>query len=73
MSKYLDKERAEKYTEAAKKILYALIEKCGNRDIVQSDGLLLHGTYARESEENTCKNRAWTSAIPGGITSIWRL
>ncbi len=57
MSKYLDKERAEKYTEAAKRILYALIEKCGNRDIAQSDGLLLHGTYARGSEENTCKNR----------------
>lgn len=57
MAKYLDGERAEKYTGAAKRILYALIEKCGNKDVKRSNGLLLHGTYARDSKENTCKNR----------------
>lgn len=57
MTKYLDKERAEKYVNAAHRILYALIHQCGNTDLQQSNGLLLHGTYARDSRENTCKNR----------------
>ena len=57
MAKYLDRERAEKYTGAAKRMLYALIRTCGNADPKQSNGLLLHGTYARDSAENTCKNR----------------
>lgn len=57
MTKYLDKERAEKYVNAAHRILYALIHQCGNTDLQQSNGLLLHGTYARDSKENTCKNR----------------
>ena len=57
MSKYLDAGRAEKYTSAAKRILYALIQACGNADPAQSNGLLLHGTYARDSRENTCKDR----------------
>lgn len=57
MAKYLDGETAEKYLEAADKMLCALIEKCANRDIKISNGLLLHGTYARDSKENTCTNR----------------
>lgn len=57
MTKYLDEERAEKYVNAAHRILYALIHQCGNTDLQQSNGLLLHGTYARDSKENTCKNR----------------
>ena len=57
MAKYLDGETAEKYLEAADKMLCALIEKCANRDIKVSNGLLLHGTYARDSKENTCTNR----------------
>ncbi|MCI8950368.1 MAG: glucoronyl hydrolase [Lachnospiraceae bacterium] len=57
MAKYLDKERAEKYTDAANRLLYALIHQCGNRDQKLSNGLLLHGTYARDSKENTCKDR----------------
>ena len=38
-------------------MMYALDEKCGNKDITKSNGILLHGTYARDSKENTCKNR----------------
>ncbi len=57
MAKYLDKEKADKYLEAADKLLRALIDHCANTDMTVSNGLLLHGTYARDSKENTCTNR----------------
>lgn len=57
MAKYLDKEKADKYLEAADKMLRALIDHCANTDTKVSNGLLLHGTYARDSKENTCTNR----------------
>lgn len=57
MTKYLGGERGEKYKDAAYRLLYALIGQCGNTDWRQSNGLLLHGTYARGSEENTCQDR----------------
>lgn len=57
MARYLDRPRAQMYTDAALRILYALIGHCGNTDLKQSNGILLHGTYARASKENTCKDR----------------
>lgn len=57
MSKYLEGEKKEKYVAAAHRLLYALIERCANGEPAKSNGLLLHGTYARDSAENTCKNR----------------
>ena len=57
MIKYLDEDRAKKYKGAADRIMAAIIEKCGNRDLESSNGILLHGTYARDSKENTCKDR----------------
>lgn len=57
MTKYLDGVRAQKYRDAAYRLMYALIEKCGNRNLEKSDGILLHGTYARGSKENTCTDR----------------
>lgn len=57
MAKYLDKEKADKYLEAADKMLRALMDHCANTDMTVSNGLLLHGTYARDSKENTCTNR----------------
>ncbi len=57
MCKYLDEEKAAPYLEAADKMLRALMEHCANRDYKKSNGILLHGTYARDSKENTCKNR----------------
>ncbi|MFR1833967.1 MAG: glycoside hydrolase family 88 protein [Lachnospiraceae bacterium] len=57
MCKYLDEEKAAPYLEAADKMLRALMDHCANRDYKKSNGILLHGTYARDSKENTCKNR----------------
>lgn len=57
MSKYLDKEKAAKYLKAADVMLRALIDNCANTDSSKSNGLLLHGTYARDSKDNTCTDR----------------
>lgn len=57
MAGYLEEEKGAKYLEAADKMLCALIQECANDDIRKSNGLLLHGTYARDSKENTCTNR----------------
>lgn len=57
MAKYLDRDLADKYLEAADKMMRALIDHCANTDMKTSNGLLLHGTYARDSKENTCTNR----------------
>lgn len=57
MVKYLDEEKALKYKAAASRMLRALIEQCANTDISQSNGLLLHGTYARKTAGNTCNDR----------------
>ncbi len=57
MAQHLPKETAERYQEAADKMLEALITHCANTDLAKSNGILLHGTYARDSKENTCTNR----------------
>lgn len=57
MVKYLDEEKALKYKAAASRMLCALIEHCGNTDREKSNGLLLHGTYAKTTKGNTCPNR----------------
>ena len=57
MAKYLDQEKAGRYLTAADRMLRALVDRCANTDITKSNGLLLHGTYARDSKENTCTNR----------------
>lgn len=57
MAKYLDGERADRYAGMARRMLRALIDRCANQDYSRSNGLLLHGTYARDSKENTCRDR----------------
>lgn len=57
MLPHLEPAQAEKYKNVADRMLRALVDRCGNGDLRQSNGLLLHGTYARDSKENTCKNR----------------
>ncbi len=57
MSKYLEQDDALYYTEEAKKLLDVLIDTCAVKDPAVSNGLLLHGTYARKSPYNPCNNR----------------
>lgn len=57
MIKYLEQEKAARYADAADKMLRALIERCAVKDRKQSNGLLLHGTYARGTSTNSCTDR----------------
>ena len=56
MSKYLDAEKAAYYTSVARKLMYSLIENYQVKDKSISNGQLLHGTYAKKTPYNTCKN-----------------
>ncbi len=56
-AKYLPKEKAEYYSSIAKKMLRALYLQCSVSDYSKSNGLMLFGTYARNSEFNTCTDR----------------
>ena len=56
MSKYLDEESRAYYTSVAKKIMYSLIKNYQVKDKSISNGQLLHGTYAKKTPYNTCKN-----------------
>lgn len=57
MAKYLDEEKANYYTTVAKKILKSLIDYYAVSDSKISNGLLLHGVYAKKSPYNPCKDR----------------
>ena len=56
MSKYLPAEKAQYYTQKAEELVEALIRECAVTDPAVSNGLLLHGTYAKSSPYNTCPN-----------------
>ena len=57
MSRYLENTEADKYINVSKELLNALINSCAVSDVNTSNGLLLHGTYARKSDNNHCTNR----------------
>lgn len=57
MAKYLDGPKAAFYRSEAEKLLHVLIDACAATDPKVSNGLLLHGTYARKSPYNPCNNR----------------
>ncbi|MDD4851417.1 MAG: glycoside hydrolase family 88 protein [Gemmiger sp.] len=56
MSKYLPAEDAAYYTGMAKRLVKALIDHYQVKDFAISNGQLLHGTYAKKTPYNTCKN-----------------
>lgn len=57
MAAYLPAEEAGYYRDTAKRLMAALVKECAVTDPQQSNGLLLHGTYARASKNNPCTNR----------------
>lgn len=50
-------EEGEKLRDQASRLMLPLYAACAVKDPDTSNGLLLHGTYARKSEWNTCRNR----------------
>lgn len=57
MAKYLPAEKAAYYTDMAKKIARALLLGYAVQSPEVSNGLLLHGVYAKKSPHNTVNNR----------------
>lgn len=53
MARYLEGDEAAYYTDMARKMAQALADKCGVTDPRTSNGLLLHGVYAKVSPYNT--------------------
>ena len=56
MAKYLDPEEAKSYTKLAKRLLKALTKHCLYRSSEDTNGILLHSTYAKSSPYNTVKD-----------------
>ncbi len=57
MAEHLGKEEADYYRRMAERLLLALRCTCAVTSVRESNGLLLHGTYARASAGNPCTNR----------------
>ncbi len=56
MCKYLDEGKAAFYRAQAERMAIALWQTCAVKDKSQSNGLLLHGVYAKKSPYNTVNN-----------------
>lgn len=57
MANYMEPGEADYYRGMARRLMKALCHRCGVRGPEESNGLLLHGTYARASAGNPCTNR----------------
>ena len=57
MVKYMEGGEAAYYGDMARRLVKALSDRCAVRCHEESNGLLLHGTYARASAGNPCANR----------------
>ena len=53
----IEGEEGKELRDKAGRLITPLYEKCAVRNPEESNGLLLHGTYARKSQWNTCRNR----------------
>lgn len=66
MSKYLPEDQAAWYTQKAEELTEALIRECAVTDPTVSNGLLLHGTYAKSSPYNTCADNGVDECVAWG-------
>ena len=57
MAKFMEAEEAAYYRDMAGRLVKALSARCAVRQPDESNGLLLHGTYARASAGNPCADR----------------
>lgn len=54
MAKYLPDEESQYYTNISKMIMKSIYDNYRVTDVKESNGLLLHSTYAKKSPYNTC-------------------
>lgn len=57
MAEHLEEPKAQYYRDVAKRLAGVLYRSCAVKDPSVSNGQLLHGTYAKSSPYNTCKDR----------------
>lgn len=66
MSRYVPNPEAQQYTELAKRMIKSLVDNYSVRDPVQSNGLVLHGTYSKKSPYNTCTEEGVDECLSWG-------
>lgn len=66
MAKYLPEEKADYYCGMARRLLKAVSDQCLVTNKEDSNGILLHGTYAKRSPYNTCTNRGVDECVSWG-------
>lgn len=66
MAKYLPEEKADYYCGMARKLLKAVSDQCLVTNKEESNGILLHGTYAKRSPYNTCNNGGVDECVSWG-------
>ena len=66
MAKHLPEEKAEFYRGMARRLIKAIADHCAVKDIKESNGILLHGTYAKSSPYNTCPNLGVDECVSWG-------
>ena len=66
MAKYLPKEKADYYVGMARRLLKAIPDNCFVTNKEESNGILLHGTYAKSSPYNTCPNLGVDECVSWG-------
>ncbi len=66
MVKYLDEEKGKYYRDKALKMLKSLMDNYAAKSPEKSNGVLLHGVYARKSPHNPCEDRNVDECNPWG-------
>lgn len=66
MAKYLEPAQADYYTVLAKQIIKSLVEHYSVQDMEKSNGLVMHGTYSKNSPYNTCKPEGIDECVSWG-------
>lgn len=77
MSKYMSEEDSAYYTSVARKLLHQMIEKNSVKDPKESNGQLLHGTYSKKTQYNTCTEAGVDECVIWGdyyyMEALWRI
>ena len=66
MASLVDEEQAQLYRSIARKLIYSVYTNYAVKDINQSNGLVLHGTYSKKTPFNTCTEEGVDECVSWG-------
>ncbi|MCQ1061163.1 glycoside hydrolase family 88 protein [Photobacterium sp. ZSDE20] len=66
MADLVDNEKAALYRSIAKKLIYSIYNSYAVKNIDQSNGLVLHGTYSKKTPFNTCDEEGVDECVSWG-------